>query len=322
MFKGFPSLHPFAIHFPIVLILLAAGFQAVLVWKDWKQIRWATLLIMVVAFGSALAASTIFHAEPSPDAPKAAMEMFEQHEKYASLTVWMSGITLLLKSIGVFFKLNRRIYEVIVLVSAIIASIFLSIAGHHGARLTHIAGIGPMGRYLMKEHGMGGGDMKNMNGTEMKGDSNMKMNNKMEGMDTMQNMKEMKSKGNMKDTKGMDNMKGKDNMKDMKGMGDKKDMKNMKGKDNMKGMKGMDNMKDMKKGKDNMKDMKGMEDMKDMKGKDNMKDMKGMKDMQGMDSSKKMGNMKNMDMPENKMEKFRFPDNNPALKKSKKTNKQ
>ena len=39
MFKDFPSLHPFAVGFPIVLILLAAGFQAALVWKDWKQIR-------------------------------------------------------------------------------------------------------------------------------------------------------------------------------------------------------------------------------------------------------------------------------------------
>lgn len=315
MFKDFPSLHPFAVHFPIVLILLASGFQAVLVWKDWKQIRWATLIIMAAAFFSALSASTFFHAEPSPDVPKVSMEMFEAHEKYAQYTLWMSGITLLLKSIGVFFKINRRSYEIIVLIVAIIASVFLSIAAHHGARLTHIAGVGPMGRYLMKEHGMGGGDMKNMEGMDMKGDSTMKKNNKMEGMDTMQNMKEMKSKGNMKDMKGMDNMKGKD---DMKGMG------NMKGKDNMKDMKGMGNMKDMKnmKGKDNMKDMKGMDDMKDMKGKDNMKDMKGMKDMPGMDSSKKMGDMKNMNMPPNPMQKFRFPDNNPALKKSKKSDKQ
>ena len=310
MFKDFPSLHPFAIHFPIVLILLAAVFQAVLVWKDWKQIRWATLFIMSGAFFSALAASTIFHAEPSADAPKAAMEMFEEHEKYAQLTLWMSGITLLLKSIGVFFKINRRLYEVIVLIAAIIAAIFLSIAGHHGARLTHIAGVGPMGRYLMEEHGMGG-DMKDMNG--MKGDSTMKMENKMPGMDTMNNMKGMDSMKNMKDMKGMDKMK---DMKNMKGMKNMKDMKGMDKMKDMKDMKGMNNMKDMK----DMKNMPGMDTMKNMKGMDNMKDMK---DMPGMDSTMNMGDMKNMSMPmKSAMDTLRFPDNNPARKKSKKPNKQ
>jgi uncharacterized membrane protein len=176
MFKEFPSLHPLIVHFPIVLILLAAAFQVVVVWKPhWRQIRWTTLFIMASAFFSALAASTIFHAMPSADAPKAAMEIFEVHEKYAQLTLWMSGITLLLKSIGIFFKIDRRLYEVIVLIAAIIAAIFLSIAGHHGAKLTHVAGVGPMGRYLMKDHG-GSHDEKDMEGMDMDGDSTTHMN--------------------------------------------------------------------------------------------------------------------------------------------------
>lgn len=284
MFKDFPSLHPLVIHFPIVLILLVAAFQVIVVWKpNWQQIRWATLFITAGAFFSALAASTIFHAEPSADAPKAAMEMFEQHEKYAQLTLWMSGITLLLKSIGIFFKINRRLYEVIVLIAAIIAAIFLSITGHHGARVTHIAGVGPMGRYLMKEHGMEGGGMKDMEGMDMKGDSTMNMNDKMKGMDSMQDMK------------GMDSMKG---MKDMKDMKDIKYMKNMKG-------------------------MEDMKDMKNMPGMDTMKNMKDMKDMRGMDTAMNMGDMKNMKMPmKNAMDTIRFPDNNPARKKSNKPNKQ
>jgi uncharacterized membrane protein len=297
MFKDFPSPHPLAVHFPIVLILLAAVFQVSLVLKDWKQIRWATLFLMAGAFISALAASTIFHADPSADAPKAAMEMFEQHEKYARLTLWMSGITLLLKSIGIFFKINRRLYEVIVLIAAIIAAIFLSIAGHHGARLTHIAGIGPMGRYLEKEHSMGGSDMKDMDRMDRGGDSTRKMNDKMHGMDTMLNMK------------GMDSLQGMKDMKDMKGI------KHMKGMKNMEGMKGMENKK-------NMKDMKGMKNMKDMNDMNDMKDMKGMKGMPGMDSTMNMGDMKNMKMSiKNAMDTFRFPDNNPTLKKSKKPNK-
>ncbi|MHB1277808.1 MAG: DUF2231 domain-containing protein [Bacteroidia bacterium] len=194
---------------------------------------------MATAFFSALAASTIFHAMPSVDAPKAAVEIFEEHQKYAQLTLWMSGIALLLKSIGIFFKISRRLYEVIVLVTAIISAIFLATAGHHGARLTHVAGVGPMGRYLMKDH-VSSHDEKEMEGMDMDGDSTTHMNDSMPGMDTMKGMKEM------------DNIKGMDKMKDMKnmpGMDKMKNMKDMPGMDTMKNMKDMDStlkMEDMK----------------------------------------------------------------------------
>ncbi|TWI77683.1 putative membrane protein [Lacibacter cauensis] len=319
MFKDFPSLHPLVVHFPIVLILLAAALQAVLVWKDLKQIKWVTLIIMAGAFLSSLAASTIFHAMPSADAPKAAMEIFEQHEKYAQLTLWMSGITFLLKSIGVFFKINRRSFEIIVLMAAIIAAIFLSIAGHHGAKLTHVAGVGPMGRYLMKGHGEGG-DMKDMKNMDMKNDTEMKMNDTMPGMNDMNNMPGME---NMKTDSSM-------NMKDMNmpgmdkntGMNNMKDMKSMKGMDKMKGMKnmpGMDKMKDMKDMK--MDSSMNMKDMNNMPGMDKMKmdSSMNMKDMNKMD----MPGMDNMKMPvKNPMDTLRFPDNNPARKKNYKQPKQ
>ena len=308
MFKDFPSLHPLAVHFPIVLILLAAALQAVLVWKDLKQIKWVTLVIIAGGFFSSLAASTIFHAEPSADAPKAALEIFEEHEKYAQLTLWMSGITFLLKSIGVFFKINRRSFEVIVLIAAIIAAVFLSIAGHHGARLTHVAGVGPMGRYLMKGHGEGG-KMEDMKGMDMKNDTSMKTTDTMPGMNNMDNMPGM-------DKMKMDSSINKTNMEnmDMPGMDKKTGMKNMKGMKDMKGMNKMQDMKDMKMDSSmNMKDMNNMPGMDKMKM-DSSMNMKDMNNMPGMDK---------MNMPmKNPMDTFRFPDNNPARKKAKKPVKQ
>lgn len=315
MFKEFPSLHPLAVHFPIVLILLAATLQAVLVWKDLKQIKWVTLVIMGGAFFSSLAASTVFHAEPSADAPKAALKIFEQHEKYAQLTLWMSGITFLLKSIGMFFKINRRSFEIIVLIAAIIAAVFLSIAGHHGARLTHVAGVGPMGRYLMKGHGEDGNmdDTKNM---DMKNDTAMKMTDTIPGMKNMDN------------TPGMDNMKmdSSMNMKDMNmpGMDKSTSMKDMSG---MKNMKGMDKIWDMKNTSGMDKDMKDMK----MDSSMNMKDMNNMPrmDKMKMDSPvniKEMNNISGMDnmkmLPKNPMDTLRFPDNNPSRKKNYKQPKQ
>ncbi|PYF74650.1 DUF2231 domain-containing protein [Pedobacter nutrimenti] len=305
MFSDFPSLHPLAIHFPIVLILMAAIFQVFVVWKPhWQEIRWATLLVMGGAFFSALAASTLFHAMIAPDAPKAAMAAFEEHEKYAQLTLWMSGITLLLKSIGVLFKIDRRLYEVIVLIAAIIAAVFLSITGHHGAKLTHIEGVGPKGNYLMKDHA--GHDEKDMKGMGMPDKGSVQMNDSMPGMKNMPGM------DTIKNVKGMD---------DMKGMDNKKDMKNMKGMDNMKNMKNMKGVKNMKDTK-NMKGMENMKDTKNMKGMDNMKDMKDMDTMKNMKEMDNMKDMKGMNMKGNAMDSLRFPDNNPARKISKKPVKQ
>ena len=210
----------------------------------------------------------------------------------------------------IFYKLFRRSYQFIVLLFAIVTAVFLSIAGHYGAKLTHVAGVGPMGKYLMKEHGSSHNE-KDMEGMDMKGDSTMEMNDSMPGMKNMPGMDTMKNMD-------MNNMPGMDKMKDMKDMKGMADMKNMKGMDNMKDM-DMKDMKNMDKMND-MKDMPGMDTMKNMKGMDNMKDMK---DMPGMDSSMKMGDMKNMSMPmTSPMDTFRFPDNNPARKKTKNPNKQ
>lgn len=310
MFKDFPSLHPLIVHFPIVLILLAAVLQIVVVWKpDWKQIRWATFFIMGGAFLSALLASTIFHAEPSADTPKAALEIFEEHEKYAQLTLWMSGITLLVKGIGIFFKISKRLYSALVLIASMVTALFLSIAGHHGARLTHVAGVGPMGRYLMKGHG-GGSNENDMEGMDM-GGSTMKMNDTMPGLNNMPGMDTM---NNMKDMPGMKDMKDKD-MKNMPGI----DMKNMKDMDmnNKKGMEMKD--MDMKNKKDiDMTNIPGIDTMSNMKNMDmvNMPGMDTMKNMKGMDM-KNMKDMPGMNMKTNPMDTLRFTDNNPGRKNKK-----
>ncbi len=151
MFKDFPNLHPLVVHFPIVLILVSAALQAVLVFKDWPPVRWITLVIMAGGFAGALAASTIFHAMPMGLSPQVA-DVFSAHEQYASYALWLSGITLLLGGVGEFFQLRRRAFDILVLVAALTAAGAVSVAGHHGAQLVYIAGVGPQGHLVMKGH--------------------------------------------------------------------------------------------------------------------------------------------------------------------------
>ena len=167
MFSDFPNLHPLVVHLPIVLLLLSAALQALLVYKDWPPVKWITMGVMAGGFLGALAASTVFHALPAGLAPRAAA-VFAAHEQFASYTLWLSGITLLLAGIGKYFQIERRAYEVLVLVSAVATAGVLSVAGHRGAQLVYVEGVGPQGRLLDKSHGHGGGEA--MPGMDMEAD--------------------------------------------------------------------------------------------------------------------------------------------------------
>lgn len=126
--------------------------QAVLVVKNLPPVRWITLVVMGGGFAGALAAGTVFHAMPMGLPPTAAA-VFKAHEQYASYTLWLSGLTLLLGIGGTLFKLQRRAYELLVLGVALAATGAVTVAGHHGAQLVYIQGIGPQGHLVMKgEH--------------------------------------------------------------------------------------------------------------------------------------------------------------------------
>ncbi|MCC3160208.1 hypothetical protein LJ737_23430 [Hymenobacter sp. 15J16-1T3B] len=167
MFSDFPNLHPLVVHLPIVLLLLGAALQALRVYRDWPPVRWITIGVLAGGFLGAVAASTVFHAMPLGLAPRAAA-VFEAHEKFAVYTLWLSGITLLLAGIGVFFKVQGRPYEILVLVAAVATAGVLSVAGHRGAQLVYVEGVGPQGRLLDNSHGHGGGSA--MPGMEMGAD--------------------------------------------------------------------------------------------------------------------------------------------------------
>ena len=146
----FSNLHPLVVHFPIVLLLLAVltQFASFFLWK--KQMNWVTLLLLLGGFLGAYVASTFVHPHTT-GLTDAATAVLEKHDQFAYLTIWLSGIGLLFKSISMFFLKNKVWLEIIVALLLAVAAFTVSKAGHYGATLSQIHGIGVQGNFIEKE---------------------------------------------------------------------------------------------------------------------------------------------------------------------------
>ena len=149
--KGFPTMHPLVVHFPIVLLLLGPLFQLLSLFWFKREFSLITLFTVLFGFIGAWLASKNFHPHTT-DLTAGAQQVLEQHEYFASIALWASGTALLLKLISHFPLKRKMIGEVVVLITLIIAGVAVSISGHHGAQLTHMHGVGPQGKYLEMEH--------------------------------------------------------------------------------------------------------------------------------------------------------------------------
>lgn len=147
--NDFPSYHPLVVHFPIVLLLIAAILQMVSLFFSQKILHHIIAGITVSGFIGACIASYLLHPHTvtlSPDATA----VLKAHEQFASYTIWLSGIASVLKLFTLFRK--KKIIEISTSIVLLITAISVSIAGHHGAEMVHKFGIGPKGNYLEKQH--------------------------------------------------------------------------------------------------------------------------------------------------------------------------
>jgi len=46
------------------------------------------------------------------------------------------------------FKSRKRVFEIVVALVLIFSAVSVSIAGHWGAYLTHVEGVGPQGKFI------------------------------------------------------------------------------------------------------------------------------------------------------------------------------
>ncbi len=145
--SDFPSLHPMVVHFPVVLLLIALITQIVsfFIWKN--ELSIITLIILFGGAIGAFIASNYAHPHTT-ELNKIAADLLIQHELYAGYTKWLSLAAVVLKGLS-HFIIKRKLWgEILVLIIMLGAAYSVSQAGHYGAALTHLHGIGVQGKYL------------------------------------------------------------------------------------------------------------------------------------------------------------------------------
>jgi uncharacterized membrane protein len=146
-FADFPHIHPLIVHFPIMLLMIAAAMQFLNILFLKKELNWAVTIMVLVGFVTAYASSHWSHPHTSGLSAHAEL-VLEQHDKYADYTVYLAGLGLLAQLLSVLVFRGKRWSIAVATVILIGAGYAVSMAGHYGAQLVHIEGIGPQGKFL------------------------------------------------------------------------------------------------------------------------------------------------------------------------------
>jgi uncharacterized membrane protein len=145
--EDFPNYHPLVVHFPIVLLIFAGVFQILAFFVYRNEFSIATLILLALGTVSVWLASNTFHAHPA-NLPEQMNALFESHELMAKYTWWLALAALAGKVVSHFFIKRKWWSEALIVILLVGAAITVSIAGHHGAQLVHMGGVGPQGNYL------------------------------------------------------------------------------------------------------------------------------------------------------------------------------
>ncbi len=147
----FPNTHPLVVHFPIVLLLVAAAVQLCNILFLRRELDWIVTVATFISFSTAYYVTKIAHPHTS-NLTEHAQLVLDQHDLYAAWTIYLAGIGVVAQLFSQFLLKGKRWSVLAVAFILTGAAYCVAMAGHYGAQLVHIEGVGPQGKYLETEH--------------------------------------------------------------------------------------------------------------------------------------------------------------------------
>lgn len=149
--NDFPNKHPLIVHFPIVLLLVAAAVALGNIFFLRKELDWIVTIATLIGFATAFYATEFAHPHTSGLTEHAQL-VLDQHDLYADWTIYLGGAGLAVQALSQFLFKGRR-WSVLIAALILTGTAYaVAMAGHYGAQLVHIEGVGPQGKYLETEH--------------------------------------------------------------------------------------------------------------------------------------------------------------------------
>lgn len=131
--------HPLSVHFPIVLLLMAALFKLISLWAS--KITWShggRVLLILGVIGIWIAIYTGDLADGIVSRQLCDPTVLKEHENFAYTTSWIFTAGLVLEILMNYWgALKRKIFRILLVVILLTGSGFLTYVGHLGAELVY-----------------------------------------------------------------------------------------------------------------------------------------------------------------------------------------
>ena len=146
-YEEFPSLHPLVVHFAIVLLIVGAIIQVANIYFLKNELSWISFALIGTGIFAAYLAGRNLHPHTHGLTEQAKL-VLQQHDVWADRTIYFGFIGLILQGVNFFIMKRKRWAISLVAAVLLITAYAVSEAGHYGAQLVHIEGVGPQGDFL------------------------------------------------------------------------------------------------------------------------------------------------------------------------------